>query len=92
MLTVLTNLSEIETADGEIRAGGTDLHDRYRMGVSDGPIIDIQKLPGLDMIEQAADGTTTIGSLVTIDQVGTHPITAEGYGGLATLSCGRQCA
>lgn len=88
MLTVLTQLEEINGTTGEIRAGGTDLHDRFRMGVSDGPIIDIHQLPGLDQIEQAADGTTTIGALVTIDEVGNHAITAGGYGGLAKAANG----
>lgn len=88
MLTVITNPNEIDAAAGEIRAGGTDLHDRYRMGVSEGAIVDIHQLPDLDQIEQAADGSTTIGSLVTIDQVGTNPITAGGYGGLSKAANG----
>ena len=88
MLSILTNINDINIAEGEIRAGGTDLHDRYRLGVSDGPIIDIHQLPGLDQIEQAADGTVTIGALVTIDEIGNHAITAGGYGGLAKAANG----
>lgn len=96
MLTVVTNVTELatapsDTAGGEIRAGGTDLHDRYRAGISSGPIIDIHKLPGLDKIEQQADGGTTIGSLVTIDKVANdahisakYPGLAQAAGGLAT--------
>lgn len=88
MLTVITNPTELNGTAGEIRAGGTDLHDRYRMGVSNGQIIDIHQLPDLDQIEQAADGSTTIGALVSIDGVGTNPITADGYGGLAKAANG----
>lgn len=88
MLTVISNPNELETAAGEIRAGGTDLHDRYRLGVSDGPIVDIHQLAGLDKIEQAADGSTTISALVSIDGVGTNPITASHYGGLAKAANG----
>lgn len=83
MLTIVQRAEDVRSASGEIRAGGTDLHDRYHLGVSSGPIIDIHKLPGLDAISQEADGVTTIGALVTIDQVATHPSTAAGYGGLA---------
>ncbi|MCB0071664.1 MAG: FAD binding domain-containing protein [Caldilineaceae bacterium] len=83
MLTIVQSPEEVRAAAGEIRAGGTDLHDRYRLGVSSGPIVDIHKLPGLDGIEQSPDGSTSIGALVTIDQVATDPITAQGYSGLA---------
>ena len=82
MLTLITKPEEIKGVVGEIRAGGTDLHDRYRLGVSSGPIIDIHKLPYTD-ITQNADGTTTIGAMATIDAVGQNPITANGYGALA---------
>lgn len=83
MLTIVQRPEDVRTAEGEIRAGGTDLHDRYRLGVSAGPVVDIHKLPDLDTIEQGGDGTTTIGTLVTIDQVATDPITVTGYSGLA---------
>jgi len=88
MLTIVTKPEEVQHATGEIRAGGTDLHDRYRLGVSSGPIVDIHKLVGFDRIEQAADGSTTIGALVTIDEVARNPITAEGYSGLAKAADG----
>ena len=87
MLTLITKPEEIKGAVGEIRAGGTDLHDRYRLGVSSGPIIDIHKLPYTD-ITQNADGTTTIGAMVTIDEVGQNPITVSGYGALAKAANG----
>ena len=88
MLTVIKQLDEIADANGEIRAGGTDLHDRYRLGVSDGPIVDIHGLAGLNEITQAADGSVTIGALVTIDEVGNNPITAGNYSGLAKAANG----
>ncbi|MFK7800136.1 MAG: xanthine dehydrogenase family protein subunit M [Anaerolineae bacterium] len=88
MLTVIKQLNEISDAQGEIRAGGTDLHDRYRMGVSDGPVVDIHAVAGLNEITQAADGTVTIGALVTVDEVGNNPITAGNYSGLAKAANG----
>lgn len=88
MLTVIKQLEDVSVAQGEIRAGGTDLHDRYRMGVSAGPIVDIHGLAGLDEIVQAADGSTAIGALVKIDEVGNNPITAGRYSGLAMAANG----
>ena len=88
MLTVIKQLDELAGANGEIRAGGTDLHDRYRLGVSEGPIVDIHGLAGLSEITQAADGSTTIGALVTVDEVGNNPITAGNYSGLAKAANG----
>ncbi|MCB0184969.1 MAG: FAD binding domain-containing protein, partial [Caldilineaceae bacterium] len=88
MLTVVTDAAAVAHTHGELRAGGTDLHDRYRAGVSSGPIVDIHKLPGLDTIEAQADGTTTIGALVTIDGVATHPLIQQHYPGLAQAAGG----
>lgn len=87
MLTIIQNIADIADATGEIRAGGTDLHDRYRMGVSDGPIIDIHKLD-FDGIVQNDDNSLTIGANVTIDEVGQNPLLAEGYGALAKAANG----
>ncbi|MCB0128005.1 MAG: FAD binding domain-containing protein, partial [Caldilineaceae bacterium] len=88
MVTVITTAAEVTNTHGEIRAGGTDLHDRYRAGVSAGPIVDIHRLPGLDTIEQQADGATTIGALVTIDDVANHPRIQQHYRGLAQAAGG----
>ncbi|MEZ4660744.1 MAG: FAD binding domain-containing protein [Caldilineaceae bacterium] len=93
MLTIITTPSEIERTTGEIRAGGTDLHDRYRLGVSAGPIVDIHKLRSfeggnLGTIAQTADGATRIGALVTIDETARNPIIAQHYAGLAKAANG----
>ncbi|MEO0470426.1 MAG: FAD binding domain-containing protein [Bacteroidota bacterium] len=87
MLTSLTNPEDIKAAVGEIRAGGTDLHDRYRMGVSEGPVIDIHKLDFGGIVEHA-DGSFTIGANVTIDAVGQHPGIQSGYGALSKAANG----
>jgi len=83
MLILVERAEEVQSAAGEIRAGGTDLHDRYRLGVSSGPIVDIHKLAGLDSIDQGADGSTVIGALVTVDEVARNAVTADGYAGFA---------
>lgn len=87
MLTIAEKIEDIQAGTGEIRAGGTDLHDRYRVGISAGPIADIHKLPGLKTIEQN-NSSTTIGALVTIDTVGRDPFIVENYSGLAQAANG----
>lgn len=88
MLTVVTEPTAVAASAGEIRAAGTDLQDRYRAGVSAGPIVDIHKLPGLNTIAQQDDGTTTIGALTTIDDVAKHPLITAHYAGLAQAADG----
>jgi len=87
MLKILTNPDDIKGANGEIRAGGTDLQDRYRMGVSSGEIIDIYKLDFGGIVENV-DGSLTIGANVSIDDVGQHPTIQSGYGTLSKAANG----
>lgn len=87
MLTIVRSPEEMQGIEGEIRAGGTDLHDRFRLGVSAGPIADIHKLDFGDFV-QNGDGSVTIGANVTIDDVGQHPTVAAGYGALAKAANG----
>lgn len=70
-------------AEGELRAGGTDVQERRRSGVSSGSIIDISRLPGLKMIEREPDGATSIGALVKIATVGANKAIRQAYPGLA---------
>ena len=44
MLIRATTLEEVRSAMGELRAGGTDVQERYRTGISAGPIIDMSRL------------------------------------------------
>lgn len=87
MLTIVRKPQDIVGAAGEIRAGGTDLHDRYRLGVSSGAIIDIHKLDFGGFV-QNHDSSLTIGANVTIDDVGQNSLTANGYGALAKAANG----
>lgn len=75
----------------ELRAGGTDLTERRRSGVSRGPVADIGSRPELTTIERGADGGTSIGALVTIETIASdaglrrdYPALAAAAGGLAT--------
>lgn len=87
MITILETPEDIVGAKGEIRAGGTDLHDRYRLGVSEGPIIDIHKLD-FGGIEETADGGLKIGANVTIDDVGQNGRVQASFGALAKAANG----
>ncbi len=45
------SLEEVVASPGEIRAGGTDVQSRRIRGVSEGEIVDLRDVPGLDQIE-----------------------------------------
>jgi xanthine dehydrogenase YagS FAD-binding subunit len=74
-------------AAGEYRAGGTDLQQRLRSGVSAGPPVDLLRLPGLDRVEwDEKHGGARIGALVPIASLAGDSRLAAAYPGLA------QCA
>jgi xanthine dehydrogenase YagS FAD-binding subunit len=73
----------------ELRAGGTDLTERRRSGVSTGPVRDIEPRAALTAIEATPGGGVRIGALVTIDNVAMavrddYPALAAAAAGLAT--------
>ena len=67
----------------ELLAGGTDLGERLRSGVSTGPVVDISRLPGLDAITGAGGEPLRIGALVTIATIGADARVRHGYPALA---------
>ncbi|MGB0385921.1 MAG: FAD binding domain-containing protein [Ardenticatenaceae bacterium] len=82
-LIIASTLEEAIQAEGEMRAGGTDVQERRRSGVSSGPIVDISRLPGLDGIDWHPDGAVSIGTLVKIATVGADERIRQHYPGLA---------
>lgn len=76
------NLKDATAANGEIRAGGTDVSPRRRLGVSAGDLIDISRIPDLESVVASNSGAE-IGALVTIDSVARHPDLLRLYPGLA---------
>jgi xanthine dehydrogenase YagS FAD-binding subunit len=70
----------------EYRAGGTDLSERRRTGVSHGPVRDVPRVgahaPGSDLVRRT-DGGLTLGALVSIDTVATDPEIRTHYPALA---------
>jgi xanthine dehydrogenase YagS FAD-binding subunit len=61
-----TTIAEAGAAYGEYRAGGTDLQQRLRSGVSAGPVIDLHGLSELKGIAWDARGRARIGALTPI--------------------------
>jgi xanthine dehydrogenase YagS FAD-binding subunit len=72
----------------EFRAAGTDLSERRRSGLSQGPLIDIAATPDTSGIEWAADGAGRIGGLTTIEAIATDARLAAAYPGLTASAQG----
>jgi xanthine dehydrogenase YagS FAD-binding subunit len=76
-------LDEAARTPGELRAGGTDLQERRRSGVSTGPLVDLSRVEGLDRIEWDDRGAATIGALVRVDELATDDHIRRAYPGVA---------
>ena len=59
-----TTIEEAVRAEGEYRAGGTDLQQRLRSGVSSGPPTDLTLLSGLDRLQWDAEGAARIAASI----------------------------
>ncbi len=70
----------------ELRAGGTDLSERRRSGVSAGPIEDIAPAPELKEITFGEDGAARIGGLVTIAALADDARLRAAYPGFAAAA------
>jgi xanthine dehydrogenase YagS FAD-binding subunit len=75
-------------AAGEFRAGGTDLSERRRSGLSRGPLIDVAETAGARATSWGADGSARIGALVTIAEIAADARLAAAYPGLAAAVAG----
>jgi xanthine dehydrogenase YagS FAD-binding subunit len=70
--------------DSRVHAGGTDLLGCLRDGVFPASkVVSLSDLPGLDRIEELADGGLAIGALVTISAVAESPVVKRRFAGLA---------
>jgi xanthine dehydrogenase YagS FAD-binding subunit len=76
-------IEEAREAAGEYRAGGTDLQQRLRSGVSSGPPVDLGPLRDLDNVEWDDRGAARIGALVPIATLAGGSRLASAYPGLA---------
>jgi len=67
-----------------VKAGGIDLLDLMKEGlVEPRRLVDLHGVAGLDRVAEGEDGTLRIGAMVTLAQVGAHPLVAERYAALA---------
>lgn len=71
----------------EFRAAGTDLSERRRSGVSQGPLIDIAA-KGDHVIAWKADGAASIGALATIASIASDARLIAAYPGIAASASG----
>jgi xanthine dehydrogenase YagS FAD-binding subunit len=76
-----------QAAAPELRAGGTDLSERRRSGVSRGPVIDIAG-NGDAAITWSTDGAASIGALATIEAIATDARIIQAYPALAASAQG----
>jgi xanthine dehydrogenase YagS FAD-binding subunit len=90
MIRFPTRLEDAAGQEGILRAGGTDLTERRRLGLAPGELVDLRDVPGLDTIAQEGAGVT-LGAMARLHTIATHPLVAESYpafaaaaGGLAT--------
>ncbi|HXO71086.1 MAG TPA: FAD binding domain-containing protein, partial [Bradyrhizobium sp.] len=72
----------------EFRAAGTDLSERRRSGVSQGPLIDIAAAPDTIGIGWGADGAARIGAFTAIAAIAADARIAQAYPGLAAAALG----
>ena len=76
------------TQTAEFRAAGTDLSERRRSGVSQGPLIDIAAAPDTIGTSWGTDGAVRIGAFTTIAAIAADARIAEAYPGIAASAQG----
>jgi len=76
------------TMTTEFRAGGTDLSERRRSGVSTGPLMEIVPASDITGMHWGADGTLRIGAYTTIASIAADKNIAEAYPGIVASAQG----
>jgi len=72
----------------EFRAGGTDLSERRRSGISRGALVDLERSEEMAGIAWSADGAARIGALVTVAMIAADLRIGQAYPGLAAAAAG----
>jgi len=86
--TSLTQIGMPGSGDAPVvRAGGTDLGERRRLGLAPGPLLDLRDLPDLDTVEWDGLGAATVGAKVRIAEAAADPTLQKAYPGF-TLAAG----
>jgi xanthine dehydrogenase YagS FAD-binding subunit len=70
----------------ELRAGGTDLAERRRSGVSRGPVLDVLPTPGMAGITADDRGAVRIGALTRIAELADDPRLARHHAAVASAA------
>jgi len=78
----------MSAAHPEIRAGGTDLSERRRSGVSRGQIVDLVPTAEMTEIAWTQTGAARIGALVSIATIAANARLRQAYPGLAAAAAG----
>jgi xanthine dehydrogenase YagS FAD-binding subunit len=74
------------------KAGGIDLVDHLKEHLVEPPrVVDLKTIPGLDKVTVAADGSLSIGALVTLAKVAAHPAILKTHPALAH-ACGEAAS
>jgi xanthine dehydrogenase YagS FAD-binding subunit len=76
------------SAAAEFRAAGTDLSERRRSGVSQGPLVDLAAAAEMTGISWGADGAARIGALTSIAAIAADLRITMAYPGLAAAAGG----
>ena len=84
----MTSAITIAAPSAEFRAAGTDLSERRRSGLSQGPLIDIAATPNAAGIEWDTNGAARIGALTTIETMALDVRLAAAYPGVAASAQG----
>ena len=71
---------------GELRAGGTDVAARRRIGRATGPFVDLGGLPELRGVEWRPDGSVRIAALTTVADLAADPRLRAGYPALTATA------
>jgi xanthine dehydrogenase YagS FAD-binding subunit len=72
----------------EWRAGGTDLSERRRSGISAGPIADLRPTASMRRIAWSKGGGAKIGASVTVAEIASDPRLGAAYAGLTAAANG----
>jgi xanthine dehydrogenase YagS FAD-binding subunit len=81
-----------EKGGSVFKAGGIDLVDHLKEHLVEPPrVVDLKRIPGLDRIEKAGDGSLHVGALATLAKVAAHEDVAESWPALAR-ACGEAAS
>lgn len=80
-----TTLDAAVGRPGELRAGGTDLSERRHLRLSQGTVVDLRDVAGLDTIEWREDALH-VGALVTLADLAAHPDVRRHYPAVAAAA------